>query len=282
MFYCDVNNDIWKYIRHILRLYAVWTIIYFPLTYILSHGDMNWISYIKECVYKGSFSHLWYLPSIAVAMLVVYLISKKVDDRIVMCISFLLYFIGAFADTYSWLIYGTVLEGSIRSILNVFMTTRNGVFFLPIYVAMGKCIAKYKKKHMNQSSVTGYLLFFSMVLFLLEGILMAKKQSIDTNYYFTLLFLVPLLLLMLLYRDKSGNRISDETSIFLRKESSIIYYMHYLALYCCNFVFHIIGVDYERYHSIEFISAVCSSLIIGWILISVDKHTRIKFLRILI
>lgn len=278
LFYCDANNDIFKFTNHILRVYIVWTMIYFPLTYILSQGDMNWISYFKECVFKGSFSHLWYLPSITVAMALVYLISKKVDDRSVMCISFLLYFIGALGDTYSWLIYGTAFEEPVQFILKIFMTTRNGVFFLPVYVAMGKCIAKYRQRHMNLPLAA---VLFSMGLFLLEGILMSKKQSMDTNYYFTLLILVPILLLILLYGDKTGICISEETSVFLRKESSLIYYMHYLVLYCCNFIFHLIGLDYGRYHSMEFISAVCGSLIIGWIIILIDKHTKIRILRIL-
>lgn len=279
LFYCDTKRSIFKFTNHILRVYIIWTMIYFPLTYMLSACDVNWKSYFKELVFRGSFSHLWYLPSIAVSMVLVYLISKKVNDRNVICICSLLYFIGALGDTYSWLIKGTVFEGIVNFLLRIFITTRNGIFFLPIYVVMGKYIAEHKQCHVR---LPLSIVLFSMGSFLLEGFLISKKQSIDTNYYFALLILVPIILLILIYGNETRKYISEETSIFLRRESSLIYYMHYLVLYCCNFIFHLIGLDYMKYYGIEFISAVCGSFIIGCSLIFIDRFTRIKILRLLI
>lgn len=79
------SNSLWKYVWRVSKLYLVWTIIYLPLI-IRSYqkkGMLNvcgMLDFARQFLFSGSYYHLWFLPSLIVAIIFVYFISKKVDN----------------------------------------------------------------------------------------------------------------------------------------------------------------------------------------------------------
>lgn len=269
-----------KFEKHILKIYIVWSIIYFPLTLIINSGVMDWKNYFKDFFWNGSFSHLWYLPGIALAMLFVNFGLGILSDKVIFLICLLLYMIGACGDTYSYCADGLFYE-MLKPYMNIMITTRNGIFFLPIWVMFGKIISEYKKADLKIPGCTTMSTGILCAIFVLEGIWNIDKSHVDTNYYFSLLLLVPVLFIKLVDIVQTTGTITERYSPCARKVSMLVYYSHYFILYTINYAFRNIGYEYQKHNGIVFILAILISVLSSCLLIIIDKKTKWGILKVL-
>ena len=103
------------------KLLLVWLIIYSPLLFSsVLDGFFPW----QEVLFKTP-AYLWYLTALLVAAIPFCLIRNR---KLLWNISFLLYIAGTLiSESYDW------LTGGFPGYTNIFLTTRNGIFFgLPI------------------------------------------------------------------------------------------------------------------------------------------------------
>ena len=224
-------NPTKKYVMHILFLYIEWSIIYFPLYLIMSPisstGLLHGLSiYIRDFFLIGSYTHLWYLPALIFAVLLIsLLLHLKCNPNKILLISFIFYVFGLLGDAYfgaiSHLLEHEFLGKSSELYFSIFGTTRNGLFFAFFFVSVGMAFSNAKKTLSTKKA----LLFFLISLFMLctESFLL-KIFSIAADYNI-LIFAIPAACFGFAFLE-SLNLKDNKIYKNLRKLSSLIFYGH--------------------------------------------------------
>lgn len=126
-----------RQVLRIAKLYLVWTVIYTPfILKSLLHRTLSIYEFIKNFFFSGSYYHLWFLPALIVALVFVYFLRYYLGSRVSFGICLLLFIIGLFGDTYTFLL-NDIAKEYLHRYIYYFLTTRNGIFFGSVYVAAG-------------------------------------------------------------------------------------------------------------------------------------------------
>lgn len=176
-----------KYIKKNLFLYITATVGYLPISIYSGNVPQTATELIKWLFFDGTFYHLWYFPAAIIGCIIIMLLVKKsVSATFGFCV--IAYMIGLFGDSYYGIIKGIPLFNSLyKGIFQFSSYTRNGIFFAPMFIALGMLIAilpiRYERKQIIQR------LIICFVLMIFEGVI---------TYYFNLqkhnsmyLFLIP-------------------------------------------------------------------------------------------
>ncbi|CAM4258094.1 acyltransferase family protein [Erysipelothrix aquatica] len=174
-----------RYIKGLIPSYLIWCLIYLPfgLQYIKEMGlspMLYPVGLLVGILYSGTYYHLWYYPALIVALLFTNAWLKRFKLSSLLIVSFLLFALGA-TETYFGL-----LPNAIQTILNtyyynIFITTRNFLFFGTFFVAMGYAM-EAKNIVFVKASLTK--LVVSFLLFLVEVMLLQKVDRLDSNLMF--------------------------------------------------------------------------------------------------
>lgn len=126
------------YVKRILWLYIIWTTVYLPciLFWFRKEGETI-LSFLQKCIFDGSYVHLWYLPSVAVAGLITAYLYKKLGALKTSVIAIGLYLIGLVDTSYYGVAERLSFTGAVEIYDNIFLTTRNGLFFGFAFVTLG-------------------------------------------------------------------------------------------------------------------------------------------------
>ena len=141
------TNIIKDYCFKLLRLIGIWWVLLFM-------GEKN---------------HLWYLGSLVISILLItLLLNKKIKIKYIIIITLLLYIIGLLGDSYYDITRmfknSPILNNIITNYETYFKTTRNGIFFSPIFVAIGALIASNKVKINLKLSYFGAIISFYLLV----------------------------------------------------------------------------------------------------------------------
>ena len=218
-----LKKQLWR----ILRLYLVWTVIFLPLTLMLSYkqGKLNLqflIKYLQQFLFSGSYYHLWYLPSLIVAIVIVYKLKKIKNRKIAWMFAVFLFLLGALTNTYYQLIPGA--QPIIDAYKMVFITTRNGLFFGTVFVLIG---AELSEKYARGKETI--LLIIAIIFMTVEGFVLNQLMNlIIVNIMISSLILAPALFMWFLHRD---SLCKTQTGGCFRKMSTIMYCIHPLIIF---------------------------------------------------
>src|SRR5699024_4900507 len=150
---------------------------------------MGFLEILQVIFLNGTFYHLWYFPALILGMWLVYFVGFLVKSKRVNFVIFLLlYFVGLFGDSYYSVISGNSFFLSFYHVIfTVFDYTRNGVFYVPIFLYLGYVIRGQKKSKISCYSLPLFLV--SLILMLIEGGILHfyNVQRHDSMY----LFLIP-------------------------------------------------------------------------------------------
>lgn len=202
------KNYIKEYIKKIIPLYLVWSLLYIPvivgtiiqylpiineyiskinitlpLLIILSIVLLPIIVLVALC-YTGVYYHLWYFPATIFSLLVLKKWKQKFNIKYLLVISFILLLFGA-TETY----YGVLplsIKRTISYYYNIFFTTRNFLFFGLFYVVLGYYVGTKEKAY---SKYCFLKLIVSFFLLTFEAILLHDTDRLNSNI---LLSCVPL------------------------------------------------------------------------------------------
>ena len=93
------------------------------------------VSGVDGNIFNGSYYHLWFLPALMLADVIVYCLYKKKGLNFTLLITFILYFVGYLINVY------TPIWESIPGVSFFFgfftktlSTARNGIFFGPMFI----------------------------------------------------------------------------------------------------------------------------------------------------
>ncbi len=263
-----------RYICRILKLYIIWTAVYFPAiiyTNIINssegikHGIM--IS-VRDFLFVGSYAHLWYLPATAIGVLIASSLTKKIGEGWSGIILFFLFLLGLLAQSYYGFLEaflgggGFVWEG-MRLVKKIMVTTRNGIFFGSFFIYMGSWIAHRYKKFRLPTWIIWLGAVISVFLLGVEETWLHRQGMVrEEDMYF---MLVPtaffLLLISLRMKIKSS-------TVFLRKMSMNIYFIH---LYF-KFIYRQFLGGYNENGWKLFLFTVCSTLFFAYFLCRVQMR----------
>jgi len=200
----DDKKALKRYLLHLLVVYIVWSVIYFP-TYFQAVAPRSLITF----AFMGYY-HLWFLPALIVGLVILLITIRlfKKNDGFILLSAIILYFIGYIMESkgiyYRWFC--------------------NGVFFGYPFVALGYYI---HKKNIVNNIKSVYIYLFSIIG--LAGLFIQSYldfgEEIYRNMFAVLIFLCPLLFILTVKRARS---IPDKG--YYAKTASGIYYIHILVL----------------------------------------------------
>lgn len=276
------------YIKKILYLYLIWTAIYLPLTVkfdILKdpegifHGILLWI---RNCIFTGSYLHLWYLNAAIIAVLIVsVLLSKNISYHSIMAFSVVMYMIGLLPQTY--FVFCALLKNTpslwaaLKFIEKFMVTSRNGLFFGFLFVGMGMMFA-YKPIYIPIKKAFFNFCFF-MILFLFEAIMVRHMGWAREHDMY--LFLVPVSYYMF-YLTTHIDLKPRKIYATLKHMGVLIFYLHLFVKpfveYGLTVLHRITNVNFN--HSLVFYTGtVCVTAVLSYGIILLSNTSSFGWLK---
>ncbi len=266
-------DKIFETIKHYLKLYLKWSLIYTPIiifSFIYSDASFleNFLILLRDIFFQGTVIHLWYLPHSALALFLFYLLQKRFKFKTILMFAFTLYTVGTFADAYSSFISDTSIFYSLQqAYLTIFVSSRNGLFFALFYVSLGFYFKEIKLLSLTKA-IIGFILSFGAMLFELM-VIIGPSHPVDYNFYFSLIFEMFFLFQIVLNVHLKERAIY----IHLRQLASNIYFSHMLIFYVAMFIFG--NYAFSLNHTQRFLlAALLTSLICG--IIEAVKAKKLK------
>lgn len=210
--------------KHV-RSYLFWFLIYLPYALIYFFTlklPLNFLplGFIFALLYTGSCYHLWYYPALITGITIVNFLKSHFNFRLVLVLSFLFYLIGA-TETYSAYLDNTKWLSIYMEYKDIFLTSRNGIFFTPVFICIGSIAYRYRD-HSLLDYRPGFKLVISSILFAIEGYFIFINQGIDKNFYISLL---PFSLFLFNFISRSSLLI-DKNLFHLKSLSNYYFFLH--------------------------------------------------------
>ena len=222
----EKNLIINKYIKRLLIPYIFWLILGSFIVFSKLDGSIL-IRIIKllRVALLSPWAALWYIWAIIIFLIIykvlINITKDKLNHKLLLVISIILYCFALLCNNYYFLIENTFFQKIVDLYLNIFVTSRNGVF-VSMFLIMGLLIAKNKDKikNINKKYLCIYT-FISLIILLIEVYLIRDKAFMDDrSLYISFIFYIPLLFLL-----ASSYKSDKDTSVY-RNLSAGIYFMH--------------------------------------------------------
>lgn len=179
-----------KYIQNYIKTYVMWSILFIPygLFYFKSlslNPVLIPIAILVAIFYTGICYHLWYIPAFLTGLYLVDTAKKKISLKWIIFICFILFTLGSI-ETYSGFLENTQLLSYYYRYASVFLTSRNGLFFTPIFICIGYLLFENKESNLFTRH-TFIKLIISFAFVCIEGFIIFPNQGLDKNFLFTLI-----------------------------------------------------------------------------------------------
>lgn len=277
-----------RYLARTGLLYLVCILLYLPLGIYAGHyKEISLTKIVRMLLWDGTFYHLWYFPACMLGMVLLYLLSRRLELRTMTGICGILYLLGLAGDSY----YGlTAYLPPLRSLcdwgFHIWSYTRNGLFLAPLFLMMGVHMGElhvqnpYPEESIaaDESSVGNLpgapILAAGLALALTgmtgEAFLLRHLESLRHDSMYLLLVPVMYCLYGLLLRWPCP------ACPRLRRVSTLVYILHpavIIAVRICARLPHMLPL---MEHSLIHYLAVCTaSLAAAWLLTTLpDYHRR--------
>lgn len=266
------REAIQKTLMSLMKLYLISMILYLPLMIYNHYFTMDHLFFeiIKDVFIDGTFYHLWYFPSMMIGLALVLLCLHVFHEKTTMIITIILYIIGLCGDSYYGLVSQTAIGQSLMTILFQYMDyTRNGFFFVPLFVMIGYKIAQGKSHWTSMGKITMFIIcfvFMSIEAFIIKNMAFAKHDSMYIMLPFASYFLFLILI------QKQGQRY-----VSLKNISMMIYIVHPMMIVVTRLIGKMMHMNILIDHYlIQFICVVCLSLIVAEIFEKVRRINDVK------
>lgn len=223
----NFKKNCFDYIKSLLIPYLILSIIYLILN-AFRFNDFTLGSLLNNLwfiITGRSQSVMWFIGSLILSTVVLLHLNTKKKLKIALYISFSLYIIGLFFNTYAFLLNNGTFSFIYSFLVGTFANNSNFVFIGTLFFLIGYLLEKevIKKSVFKHKYL---LLIISIITLVGESIIVKNNLGLVTNYEYFLshIILIPTLFYILL-----GININIKTNI-IRKISSYIYYFHYIFI----------------------------------------------------
>lgn len=184
------KQDMKLYIKRILKQYLLWSGIYVPyaLAYFWTLPVQKHyapLALLAGLLYIGLCYQLWYIPAFLLGLLLVHFLYKKLGPKKTFVLLLVLYALGAI-ETYHAYLAPSLLTDWYDAYAKLFFTSRNGLFYTPIFIYLGYFLADYRHIELLHKKCR-LLLLLSSLLLVAEGVLIYFRQGLDKNFFFALI-----------------------------------------------------------------------------------------------
>lgn len=278
------KNNFKKQIKGILTVYVSWTLLYYCLSFVIAlkdHKPMKefLLQRIQYFLLDGSFYHFWYFPALIYTILItslIYTLWKKKGLQILAYFSILLYLFAFLGTEYCGL--GRKIPGFSRIYDLACYEVLRGIFCMGIpFFMIGYFLNRYKDFWNKISNKTAGILFFITYLCYLGEAMYAKlatSHEIASENLAVSFFLPPALLIIFVNLLKHPLPKYYTQSIYCRKISNFMYYIHPLLILIITTAASIAGFSISE--SIVFLIVYSITIAGGFICCKYDnKLTRL-------
>lgn len=272
------NRIVKKYLVHILRMYLIWCIIWIPwkaLNYynVGSFTIVDFVKYIRDIIFVSGGDALWYLPALATAVGIVYLLRYKVkiSKESILLLSLMLYIVGCLISSWYKIFEGNII---VENYYKIFVTCDNGIFCGLVYVATGMFIAENKKSSNIVCDIIGFFVLFSLVIVECYAI---NKIGLNRNGVANIITLPAAVFFM--FRLILNIKVNGNEMFFrkLRDYSTLIYLSHCFIIRSIKLFTGIIKVNIS--YAVLFIITMALSMLFAMCVRKIsEKHHWCKLL----
>lgn len=264
-----------KSLKKLVSLYVFWTLIYLPLiiaqVVYSPHNSQWWVSFLRNIFFEGSFIHLWYLLATIIGLIIITLLSKRLSSPWIILITITLFVLGVLGDSYYGFSMTVPFLRSFKSTLFQFIqTTRNGLFFAPIFLYTGMLIKKYQPHYKIRTLSIAFmvLLFISITEVLL---LRNAGWARDYNLTFSILPLSAITFILSLHINVPFN--TDK----YKEIATTLFYIHIGVYVVVQFILTAGDItQFRNYGFLAFGITVFVSFILTFIIHRFKHHSIIK------
>jgi len=230
----NIDNAFHRQFNRVGSLFLIFYVINLPFylyNYLISPGFTlpNLFIFIQHTIFLTP-GYLWYLSALLVAI-VLFRFAMKFNAKTIFLICTVLYIFGTLGNSY---VYILNLQSNIY--FKIFLTTRNGLFFgFPLF-ALGFYYNKFNLI-LKKSNILFIVLVLCFYIIEVTAVRINVSSNVDTSIFFTLPFIIVILFNLI---SKLDIKISESSSLFLRKTSTLIYGTQFLfitfAFYFTRFI----------------------------------------------
>ena len=264
-FYWLKDKGAMRFLKRILLLYLVWSIIYLPFD-IKALSEMSIGQILYRYLWAGNEHALWYLCGSAIGFIITYLLLKIFKPRTVFIISLVVLIIGCLKSTWS-----PLLEQCFGIHVIDFLGSRNGLFYAFPYTALGMLAAKSKDQAKGRSVKKLMIGFVASFLALcVESIVFVIVLKTESTIMWV--SVLPYTYFFFMLGNNIDIQIDKGKALLLRKISTLIYVSQYLFIplwskYCSTMVL--------------FLLVSASTVIFSIVIIKLSEIKQLKWLSIL-
>ncbi|MFR8317287.1 MAG: acyltransferase family protein [Catenibacillus sp.] len=231
-------KTVWRFIKKTGLLYTAAMILYLPVN--IYAGQLPlwtertntqaglWIFKLFKFIFvDGTFYHLWYFPAVIFGVAFVCLLLEKMSVKAVFAVSVVLYGIGLLGDSYYGLVLSVPVLASIYDgIFTVCEYTRNGLFYVPVFLMLG-CMLAGKRANLRRN---GLAFGLSMAAMITEGLILyfLRWQRHDSMYIFLIPAAYTCFGFLLAYCRRVG--VPPALGLRMRNIAMLMYVLHPLVL----------------------------------------------------
>ena len=244
-------------------------------------GAWDWSgvqSFLYHMVQPFNQYHLWYFPALILGMVLVYFLLKRLRPLWVVAIGLILFFLGSPGDAYYGITaYVPVVRVWMNQYISLFYTTRNGVFFATLFLAIGAWLAWNPVQARPKIARNVFWLAFAGML-IESQILRHYQIQRDYNFYF---FSIPAAVSLLLWLKEVSLKPRPIYQWF-RESSIIIYCSHGIFVILIPLILGMIGLSGIYTNSLlKFTYVYGCSVGFAALVLWLEKKPRFKWLRYL-
>lgn len=221
---------VWKQVKRILTIYAIWSIPYLMFTVYTwdwSRVSTSFVLWqIQGWIFKSTFSTIWFMPTLAMGMLLTFGVCEFFPKGLVTCLAIVMYIIGSLLMTYSFI-------GEVIPKFDIFARfadtwlggARGWMFYAFPLLLIGKRLVSYKTKFKSFRMMA--FSFMSMLAILAEALLLRKFVG-HTGIDMTLM-MIPVVCFILGFLV-SLQLPNGHYNVWMRKMSTLIFMTQRLFL----------------------------------------------------
>lgn len=264
----ECKDRISLYLKRIMKMYVIWTLIYLPLTI---YGEISYGTNLAKAIVKLTRNfiligenfyswQLWYLLGLIFAVLIIYILLRlKMCYKYILLLSVSVFAVGIVLDLLSGLDFKV-----ISAYYELFKTTRNGIFYGFFYVSLGMYMSQKEFKVSFMDVIFAFVAVIGAFLF----------KDREVLRVFTALLAVIVFRLSLFIKIQYLNVFTVFRNISIK---IYLIHMYFIAIYR---VFYAGNENVYNYLGCFVFVLLCSIILAGFIEYF-EKRTNSRVLKIL-
>ena len=250
-----------RFCRRTAGIYAWAMLLYLPVN--LYARQLRFPDVIGDILVDGTMYHLWYFPALILGAWLVALMLTRMGLRGTLLVSAVLYLFGLLGDSY-WALTAVLppLRSGYEALFSLVDHTRNGLFFAPIWLALGAWFSA-RGSHLPAMRVSVGGLALSLGALIAEGAALHRAGGMRHDSMYVAL-LPCMFFLFALLLTKRG----DRRSAAARDVSMLVYLLHPAVILAVRGASEILGWEawLIEQSMLHFLAVALLSFVGAWVL----------------